>query len=254
MLPGDAMPPSTQTKTLKLSDVPVAANVDLKSLKGDDGLDVLAVFQPTSQAETTVLKALLAKAVESKLAGGLGHLTAAEASHVFFTPALHWVGGIELPDGRIAFRGVVDQAQTDLVRWIKAGQVSFEPWAEGQAVSLDAMSKHRATHGVPALVGTDDDDGARGGDGQGNAGAGAKAGDDANSANHGDDTTTGGSGNTTSGEMAGLTLTKTSIVPANQRDGEHIKPVGYDDTIEARTEGSHVNETMQGMPVVRRRL
>jgi hypothetical protein len=257
--------PTTSTKPIRLADVPVAPSVDLASLKGDDGLEVMAIFEPRSQADTNVLKALLAKAKAGLLSGGKGHITAAEASHRFVDPALHWVGGIELPDGRIAFRGLVDAAQADLARWIKAGQISFEPWMEGNAVALDALSSHRSARGVAAVAAIDDDSSADdssadGGDSSdsGNAGDSGNNGDSSNS----DDAT--GNSSSASGEMdlitaamsqPGLTKVAKSITPMGQDMGEILKPIGYDSNYtNAKPQDTSTNETVAGLPTRRRSI
>lgn len=235
-----AMTTTAPTKKIKLSDVPVATGVDLVALKGSDAdnvLEVLAVFEPTTEADTRVLKALLAKAVDGKLSGSRGHLTKEEAGHKFPDVALHWIGAIELDDGRIAFRGVVDEAQRDLMRWIKAKQISFEPWSNGYVVALDAMSAHRATRGTPAMLGTEDDAGA-GGDIQATD---TKANDNAE------------------GEMAnssalGLEVVRRSIVPANQRDGVYVRPIGFEENTDDRSQGNTSNPVMAGLTVRRRSL
>jgi len=246
----------TTLKPIKLTDVPVAPGVDLTMLKGAnaEGLEVLAVFQPQTQAERKVLQALLTKAQEAKLAGSKGHLSAAEASHRFPDVAIHWLGGLELDDGRIAFRGIVDEAQTDLARWIRAGRIAVEPWQEGQAVALDVVPTDRSTRGTVAVAVTDDDpitvD-------HGTDGTGA---DDSAGASSG----TGGTGGTgaddPAGEMfingisiAGLRKTSRSTVPANQQDGVYIKPIGFEADTTAPV-ATVANPTMAGLPSRRRSI
>ena len=238
-----AMTTTAPTKKIKLSDVPVATGVDLVALKGSDAdnvLEVLAVFEPTTEADTRVLKALLAKAVDGKLSGSRGHLTKEEAGHKFPDVALHWIGAIELDDGRIAFRGVVDEAQRDLMRWIKAKQISFEPWSNGYVVALDAMSAHRATRGTPALLGTEDD--------AGDASASADTADTEGANNNGTESS--------SGEMAstpGLRKVKRSILPYGEI-GIYIKPSYNDGTDNHNAEQDSGNEIMAGLTTRRRSL
>jgi len=260
LLPRPSMTVPTALKPIKLTDVPVAPGVDLAMLKGTnaEGLEVLAIFQPQSQADRRLLQALVAKAQEAKLAGSKGHLSTAEASHRFPDVAIHWLGGLELDDGRIAFRGIVDEAQTDLARWIRAGRIAVEPWQEHQAVALDALPADRSTHGTPAVAVTDDGpitvDHGPDGTGTGRT-AGASSGPGAESENGtGADSENGTGADGATGEMfingvsmAGLRRRSTPITPASDM-GEMLTPHGYetdDTTVPAATS---TNATMAGLP------
>ena len=236
------MPTTTQTKPLKPSDVPLAPGVDLDALlKGDDDpLELVVSITPTSQAETRLLERLLERGANGRLGGGRGHQKADEVGHAWLDTAIHYVGARREGD-TFHFRAAIDPNQGDLKRWIRAGRVHFEGFSAGAALSLDVLSLDRARNTSTQTVTFDN---------------GSAVGKPAESANDNTDTK---ANDNAEGEMAnssalGLEVVRRSIVPANQRDGVYVRPIGYGDATTEQDASTITNEIMSGMTVRRRSL
>jgi hypothetical protein len=112
------------------STIPLGEGIDIDAIKaGDDDPYEVAVEIRTGKSKRgwNYTRAALEKIAGEVKAGGLpgykGHLKPDEVAHRFEDPATHWVG-VKQEGDRFIFRGVVDAAQANLKRLIRAGRIT----------------------------------------------------------------------------------------------------------------------------------
>lgn len=118
------------TGEMSVESIPLAKGVNLEALKaGDDSPLEVVVEVPAGKSKRgwnyteTSLKKIVDAVNTRTLAGYKGHQKPEDVGHQFVPPATHWVGAL-WQNGRAYFRGVVDKAETDLKRWVKAGRIN----------------------------------------------------------------------------------------------------------------------------------
>ncbi len=126
-----------------VQDVPVNSSIDITTLKAGDPEPLETVIAvPATKSKrgwnykSGSLKDIVDAVMAQGLPGFLGHQKPEDVETQFPLPVTHWVGakfdenapikddkGNIIGKGVAYFRGVVDQAASDLKRWIKAGAV-----------------------------------------------------------------------------------------------------------------------------------
>lgn len=128
-MPGGLLIFAGLTGEMKVEDIPLAPGVDLAALKAGDTEPLEVVVEvPAGKSKRgwNYRESALRKIVDAvntrTLAGYKGHQKPENIAHQFIPPATHWVGAL-WKDGKAYFRGVVDKAEVDLKRWIKAKRI-----------------------------------------------------------------------------------------------------------------------------------
>lgn len=141
---------------MKVNDIPLAAGVNLDELKkgDDDPLEVIVEIPASTSTRgwnytKYALQSIVDKVNRSTLAGFKGHQKEQDVKNQFVNPATHWVGA-KMEGESAFFRGIVDQSEVDLKRWIRSGrikQVSIFGYpklttsnGETQVIDYDALS------------------------------------------------------------------------------------------------------------------
>ncbi|AZS15357.1 hypothetical protein [Paenibacillus lutimineralis] len=114
---------------MSVNDIPVAPGVDVDLIKqGDsDPLEVV-VEVPVGKSKrgwNYTHKSLqdIVNAVNTRtLAGFKGHQKPEDVSNQFIDPATHWIGA-KMTEKAAYFRGIVDQREPDLKRFIRSGRI-----------------------------------------------------------------------------------------------------------------------------------
>ena len=128
---------------MAVSEIPLNPGIDVAALKAGDPepLETVVAVPATKSRRgwhytSESLKNIVDATMSQGLPGFLGHQKPENVESEFPTPVTHWVGAkfdenAEIKDaqgkvigkGIAYFRGVVDQAASDLKRWIKAGTI-----------------------------------------------------------------------------------------------------------------------------------
>ena len=150
---------------MAVSEIPLNPNIDVAALKAGDPEPLEAVVAvPATKSKRgwrykpESLQNIVDATMTQGLPGFLGHQKPENIESEFPTPVTHWVGAkfdenAEVKDakGKVVgkgiayFRGVVDQAASDLKRWIKAGTV--------KTVSIFGIPKLQQVGGETHVVG-----------------------------------------------------------------------------------------------------
>ena len=121
--------PALVSGEMKPQDIPTAPGVNIEAIKaGDD--DPLEVVVEVPAGKSTKgwnytpesLKAIVDYVNTATLSGIKGHQKPEDVSSEFVPPATHWIGA-RMDGDRAYFRGIVDSAEKDLKRWIRAGRI-----------------------------------------------------------------------------------------------------------------------------------
>ena len=111
---------------MRVEDVPLAPWADLNTLKAGDSEPMEVVVEiPAGKSRRgwnyrpEALQKIVGEVMDQGLPGFLGHQKPENIDYEFPAPVTHWVGAL-WKDGKAYFRGVIDQAASDLKRWIKA--------------------------------------------------------------------------------------------------------------------------------------
>jgi hypothetical protein len=140
--------------SIKPSDIPLAAGVDVDKLRAadDDPLEVVVEIPATKSKRgwnytKESLKDIVDYTKTNTLNGFLGHQKAEDVSTQFVPPVTHWIGA-EMRGDKAYFRGMIDAAAKDLKRWVRTGRI--------QEVSIFGYPKLRkASRGEMDVVGYD---------------------------------------------------------------------------------------------------
>lgn len=142
--------PAAVSGEMRPDDVPTAPGVDMSALKaGDqDPLEVVVEIAPGKSKrgwnyKMPALEAIVRRVQEQTLNGFLGHQKADDVPTQFPAVVTHWVGA-KMQNGKAYFRGVVDQAASDLKRWIRTGRV--------KQVSIFGYPKLRTAGGETEVI------------------------------------------------------------------------------------------------------
>lgn len=135
---------------MRIEDVPLAPWADLNTLKAGDPEPMEVVVEiPAGKSKRgwnytpEALKAIVGEVMAQGLPGFLGHQKPENIDYEFPTPVTHWVGAL-WKDGKAYFRGVIDQAASDLKRWIKAKAI--------RQVSIYGIPKLQKVNGETHVV------------------------------------------------------------------------------------------------------
>lgn len=140
--------------SIKPSDIPLAAGVDVEKLRAadDDPLEVVVEIPATKSKRgwnytKESLKDIVDYTKANTLNGFLGHQKAEDVSTQFVPPVTHWIGA-EMREDKAYFRGMIDAAAKDLKRWVRTGRI--------QEVSIFGYPKlKKASSGEMDVVGYD---------------------------------------------------------------------------------------------------
>lgn len=140
--------------SIKPSDIPLAAGVDVEKLRAadDDPLEVVVEIPATKSKRgwnytKESLKDIVDYTTAYTLNGFLGHQKAEDVSTQFVPPVTHWIGA-EMREDKAYFRGMIDAAAKDLKRWVRTGRI--------QEVSIFGYPKlKKAGSGEMDVVGYD---------------------------------------------------------------------------------------------------
>lgn len=115
--------------SIKPSDIPLAAGVDVEKLRNadDDPLEVVVEIPATKSKRgwnytKESLKDIVDYTKANTLNGFLGHQKAEDVSTQFVPPVTHWIGA-EMREDKAYFRGMIDAAAKDLKRWVRTGRI-----------------------------------------------------------------------------------------------------------------------------------
>ena len=115
--------------SIKPSDIPLAAGVDVEKLRAadDDPLEVVVEIPATKSKRgwnytKESLKDIVDYTKANTLNGFLGHQKAEDVSTQFVPPVTHWIGA-EMREDKAYFRGMIDAAAKDLKRWVRTGRI-----------------------------------------------------------------------------------------------------------------------------------
>lgn len=115
--------------SIKPSDIPLAAGVDVEKLRAadDDPLEVVVEIPATKSKRgwnytKESLKDIVDYTKANTLNGFLGHQKAEDVSTQFVPPVTHWIGA-EMRGDKAYFRGMIDAAAKDLKRWVRTGRI-----------------------------------------------------------------------------------------------------------------------------------
>ena len=115
--------------SIKPSDIPLAAGVDVEKLRAadDDPLEVVVEIPATKSKRgwnytKESLKDIVDYTKANTLNGFLGHQKAEDVSTQFVPPVTHWIGA-EMREDKAYFRGMIDEAAKDLKRWVRTGRI-----------------------------------------------------------------------------------------------------------------------------------
>lgn len=140
--------------SIKPSDIPLAAGVDVDKLRAadEDPLEVVVEIPATKSKRgwnytKESLKDIVDYTKANTLNGFLGHQKAEDVSTQFVPPVTHWIGA-EMRGDKAYFRGMIDAAAKDLKRWVRTGRI--------QEVSIFGYPKlKKASSGEMDVVGYD---------------------------------------------------------------------------------------------------
>ncbi|WP_315169554.1 hypothetical protein [Metaclostridioides mangenotii] len=140
--------------SIKPSDIPLAAGVDVDKLRAadEDPLEVVVEIPATKSKRgwnytKESLKDIVDYTRTNTLNGFLGHQKAEDVSTQFVPPVTHWIGA-EMRGDKAYFRGMIDAAAKDLKRWVRTGRI--------QEVSIFGYPKlKKASSGEMDVVGYD---------------------------------------------------------------------------------------------------
>ena len=140
--------------SIKPSDIPLAAGVDVDKLRAadEDPLEVVVEIPATKSKRgwnytKESLKDIVDYTKANTLNGFLGHQKAEDVSTQFVPPVTHWIGA-EMREDKAYFRGMIDAAAKDLKRWVRTGRI--------QEVSIFGYPKlKKASSGEMDVVGYD---------------------------------------------------------------------------------------------------
>lgn len=114
---------------MKPSDIPLAAGVDIETLKATDSdpLEVVVEIPATKSKRgwnytTQSLKDIVDYTKQHTLNGFLGHQKPENVSTEFVAPVTHWIGA-EMKGDKAYFRGMVDADAKNLKRWLRTGRI-----------------------------------------------------------------------------------------------------------------------------------
>lgn len=115
--------------SIKPSDIPLSAGVDVEKLRAadDDPLEVVVEIPATKSKRgwnytKESLKDIVDYTKTNTLNGFLGHQKAEDVSTQFVPPVTHWIGA-EMREDKAYFRGMIDAAAKDLKRWVRTGRI-----------------------------------------------------------------------------------------------------------------------------------
>lgn len=135
---------------MRVEDVPLAQWADLQALKADDTEPMEVVVEiPAGKSKRgwnyrpEALQKIVGEVMNQGLPGFLGHQKPENIDYEFPAPVTHWVGAL-WKDGKAYFRGVIDQAASDLKRWIKAKAI--------RQVSIFGIPKLQKVNGETHVV------------------------------------------------------------------------------------------------------
>jgi len=140
--------------SIKPSDIPLAAGVDVDELKAadNDPLEVVVEIPATKSKRgwnytKESLKDIVDYTKANTLNGFLGHQKAEDVSTQFVPPVTHWIGA-EMRGDKAYFRGLIDADATNLKRWVRTKRI--------QEVSIFGYPKlKKAGSGEMDVVGYD---------------------------------------------------------------------------------------------------
>jgi hypothetical protein len=115
--------------SIKPSDIPLAAGVDVDELKAADSdpLEVVVEIPATKSKRgwnytKESLKDIVDYTKANTLNGFLGHQKAEDVSTQFVPPVTHWIGA-EMRGDKAYFRGLIDADATSLKRWVRTKRI-----------------------------------------------------------------------------------------------------------------------------------
>jgi predicted XRE-type DNA-binding protein len=140
--------------SIKPSDIPLAAGVNVDELKAadNDPLEVVVEIPATKSKRgwnytKESLKDIVDYTKANTLNGFLGHQKAEDVSTQFVPPVTHWIGA-EMRGDKAYFRGLIDADATNLKRWVRTKRI--------QEVSIFGYPKlKKASSGEMDVVGYD---------------------------------------------------------------------------------------------------
>ncbi|MFD5022295.1 hypothetical protein ACFWMP_25675 [Paenibacillus sp. NPDC058367] len=138
---------------MSVEDIPSAPGVDVEAIKqGDTDPYEVVVEIPVGKSKrgwNYTHKSLqdIVDAVNTRtLAGFKGHQKAEDVSNQFIDPATHWIGA-KMTEKAAYFRGIIDQKEPDLKRYLRTGRI--------KQVSIFGRPALKTASGETQVVGYD---------------------------------------------------------------------------------------------------